>query len=86
MEMESDGGRKQPYVAERRVVLVPRHVSDSSRVPLEFPTMAKAAEYLCVPAQYVREAFVKGCMVTSRVDGRSWFVDSKEEDGDGKKA
>lgn len=82
--MESDGGRKQPYVAERRVVLVPRHIDGTARTPLEFPTMAKAAEYLCVPAQYVREAFVKGCMVTSRADGKSWFVDAKEgvpEDG-----
>lgn len=77
---------REPFVPERRVVLVPRHIDGTARTPLEFPTMAKAAEYLCVPAKSVREAFVKGCMVTSRVDGRSWFVDSKEEDGDGKKA
>ncbi len=75
----SGGNRMEPFVPERRVMLVPRHIDGEVQTPLEFPTMARASEYLEVPAQYVREAFVKGCMVTSRKDGRSWFVDSMEE-------
>ena len=56
-----EGKRQEPYVAERRVVLVPRNITGETRTPLEFPTMARAA------------AFLQGCMVTSRRDGRSWF-------------
>lgn len=73
-----EGKRQEPYVAERCVVLVPRNITGETRTPLEFPTMARAAEWLEVPVQHVREAFAKGCMVTSRKDGRSWFVDAKE--------
>ena len=69
-----------PYVSERCVVLIPRHFTGMTKAPLEFPTMAKAASYLDVPPHDVRAAFLQGCMVTSRRDGRSWFVDAKEAD------
>lgn len=64
---------------DRRVLLVPRHIDGEHRIPLEFPSMAQAAEYLKLPVQYVKEAYAKGCMVTSKKNGRSWFVDATEE-------
>lgn len=70
---------REPFVPERRVVLVPRHVDGEARFPLSFPTMAKAAAYLDVPPHDVRAAFAQGCMVASRRDGRLWFVDATEE-------
>ena len=77
--MNAEGTEARPYVPERRVILVPRHVDGEARFPLSFPTMAKAAAYLDVPPHDVRAAFVRGCMVASRRDGRSWFVDATEE-------
>ena len=69
---------REPFVRERRVVLVPRHVDSEFRCPLEFRSMADAAGYLGVSVHEVRSAFMGGHMVTSLVNGRSFFVDGLE--------